>query len=239
MSELLLLRLEGPLQSWGTRARWDFRDTGDEPTKSGIVGLLGCALGCSRYDPYLEILSKNLTLGIRVENPGTKVTDFQTISGHLPMASGKLKPQISTIISEREYLQDAAFLVVLSAPTNILIQCFLVLSQPKWPIYLGRKSCIPSRPILQALTHDYETVEDALRKEPWEFGAKQLLKGKLPPRLRCILESADGNVIRTDQVRINPARMYGTRNVNIFYVDFPGEKEETADVPFKTDIKPG
>ena len=40
---ILLLRLEAPLQSWGTRSRWDVRDTATEPTKSGIIGLLGCA----------------------------------------------------------------------------------------------------------------------------------------------------------------------------------------------------
>ena len=48
MAEILLLRLEGPLQSWGGRARWDVRDTGRIPTKSGIVGLLGCALDIGR-----------------------------------------------------------------------------------------------------------------------------------------------------------------------------------------------
>ena len=42
---ILVLRLEGPLQSWGENAKWDFRDSSTMPTKSGIVGLLGCAMG--------------------------------------------------------------------------------------------------------------------------------------------------------------------------------------------------
>ena len=42
---ILFLRLEGPLQSWGIRSRWDVRETQPEPTKSGVIGLLGCALG--------------------------------------------------------------------------------------------------------------------------------------------------------------------------------------------------
>ncbi|RLI63234.1 MAG: type I-E CRISPR-associated protein Cas5/CasD, partial [Promethearchaeia archaeon] len=29
------MRLEGPLQSWGLESRWDMRDTGTEPSKSG------------------------------------------------------------------------------------------------------------------------------------------------------------------------------------------------------------
>src|SRR5205814_6367260 len=48
------LRLEGPLQSWGSRARWDVRDTEPEPTKSGVIGLLGCALGYPLGDTRLE-----------------------------------------------------------------------------------------------------------------------------------------------------------------------------------------
>ena len=41
----LLLRLVGPMQSWGTTSRFDQRDTGKEPSKSGIVGLLAAAMG--------------------------------------------------------------------------------------------------------------------------------------------------------------------------------------------------
>ena len=44
----LLLRLEGPLQSWGTSSRFPQRDTGFEPSKSGVIGLLCAALGKPR-----------------------------------------------------------------------------------------------------------------------------------------------------------------------------------------------
>ena len=42
---LLMLRLEGALQSWGDHSKWDIRDSGDFPSKSGVVGLLACAMG--------------------------------------------------------------------------------------------------------------------------------------------------------------------------------------------------
>ena len=48
MSSVLVLRLEGPLQSWGERSRWDVRETADRPTKSAVIGLLGAALGLKR-----------------------------------------------------------------------------------------------------------------------------------------------------------------------------------------------
>ena len=41
----LLLRLVGPMQAWGTSSRFDERDTGKEPSKSGVIGLLAAALG--------------------------------------------------------------------------------------------------------------------------------------------------------------------------------------------------
>jgi CRISPR system Cascade subunit CasD len=53
MANTLFLRLEGPLQSWGERARWDVRDTAPEPTKSGVIGLLACALGLSADEDWI------------------------------------------------------------------------------------------------------------------------------------------------------------------------------------------
>src|SRR5260370_29670583 len=85
---ILLLRVEGPLQSWGTRSRWDVRDSASEPTKSGIIGLLGCALGYPMYDPRLEALDSLLRFGVRVEHPGPVLADYQTITGFLPTAQG-------------------------------------------------------------------------------------------------------------------------------------------------------
>ena len=41
---VLLLRLAGPMQAWGTQSRFTVRDTGLEPSKSGVIGLLCAAL---------------------------------------------------------------------------------------------------------------------------------------------------------------------------------------------------
>lgn len=40
----LLLRLAGPMQSWGTDSKFDVRRTGREPSKSGVIGLVAAAL---------------------------------------------------------------------------------------------------------------------------------------------------------------------------------------------------
>jgi|SRR6056297_718595 len=47
MNKYLLLWLEGPLQSWGADSKFDRRDTLPFPTKSGVLGLILCAMGAS------------------------------------------------------------------------------------------------------------------------------------------------------------------------------------------------
>lgn len=222
---LLLLRLEGPLQSWGLRSRWDVRDTGEEPSKSGIVGLLGCALGYPVGDPRLEELDAQLRMGVRVEHPGTRLVDFQTITGVMPTASGGVRgspDDPATVISPRAYLQDAAFLVVLDGPDEVLRRCAAALAAPRWPLYLGRKSCIPTRPVLEGLTDAYSSIEEALERHPWDWGGRQTLK-EPPSTLRIVVEDPAGEAIRPDRIRVNPARMYANRTVRVGHVPFPGE----------------
>ncbi|MFJ1756208.1 type I-E CRISPR-associated protein Cas5/CasD [Kitasatospora sp. NPDC088134] len=76
---VLLIRLAGPLQSWGLRGRFALRDTHTRPTKSGVVGLCAAALGLDRDDP-LDGLAGAL-FGVRADRPGTLVRDYHTVGG--------------------------------------------------------------------------------------------------------------------------------------------------------------
>ena len=231
---VLLMRLEGPLQSWGVRARWDVRDTGPEPTKSGVIGLLGCALGCPMGDPELETLDRALRFGVRVEAPGRVMDDFQTITGFLPTAAGGyrysggttprsldkvladpgLEP--ATIVSPRSYLQDAAFLAALEetgATIGLLEQCARALQHPAWPVYLGRKACLPTRPVLDCLTDRYAGLEEALLLHPWSWlGAAMHPRETPTTSLTAYVEDPDGDAVRQDAIRTNAARQYGFRH---------------------------
>ncbi|MEK7721143.1 MAG: type I-E CRISPR-associated protein Cas5/CasD, partial [Elusimicrobiota bacterium] len=74
----LLLRLAGPMQSWGTTSRFDNRDTGKEPSKSGVIGLLAAAMGIDRENRTdLEPLTL-LVMGVRHDRPGIPKYDYQT-----------------------------------------------------------------------------------------------------------------------------------------------------------------
>lgn len=237
---LLLLRLEGPLQSWGTRSRWDCRDTGPEPTKSGIVGLLGCALGLRRRSVELEMLDAALRFAVRVDVPGIIATDYQTVTGYHRTAAGEYKiaggtvksharalqnPE-STIVSPRDYLHDARFLVVLSSDDGALLHQIAGekghprwpgdLRSPTWPIYLGRKSCVPTRPVFAELTTEFQSLEDAIKNAPMT-----LLPGRarLPARLDAWIEDPKGESERQDAMRLNQARFYGFRRCRFVQVD--------------------
>lgn len=241
---LLLLWLESPIQSWGTRSRWDVRDTGLEPTKSGVIGLIGCALGLDRSDPELERLDRVLHFGVRVDRPGVVAADYHTVTGYHRTAEGKYKHDASTaksyekaqeheeftIVSPRDYLQDAIFLVALVVKTehragngDLLGRIRDCLQAPKWPLYLGRKSCVPSRPVLGRLTEEYQDIEAALRAEPLAetrpSGSRKTVEAGYPGKIEAWIECPDGEHERQDAMRLNPLRFYDFRRCRRIEID--------------------
>ena len=168
---ILVLRLEGPLQSWGENAKWDFRDSSTMPTKSGIVGLLGCAMGQERGSQVLLELAKSITVAVRADRPGVKTVDFHSVTG-FPLRNaerkqrtdGKGKPS-DTFTTQREYLEDACFTVFIDTSPEWQQRIISALENPRWCMYLGRKSCVPSRPI-QAKAEEYADLLQAIKEYP-------------------------------------------------------------------------
>ncbi|WP_373292093.1 type I-E CRISPR-associated protein Cas5/CasD [Deinococcus ruber] len=140
---LLLLGLVGPLQSWSLSAPYRERTTHIIPTKSGVIGILSAAFGHSR-DADLRDLAE-LRLHIRIDRPGRKLRDFQVAQSAL-RANGKVDG--NTVITRREYLADAAFLAALEGSASLLNDVRSALQNPVYPIYLGSRCCLPSRPLV-------------------------------------------------------------------------------------------
>ncbi|MEV4351701.1 type I-E CRISPR-associated protein Cas5/CasD [Actinoplanes sp. NPDC049596] len=153
----LVLLLAGPMQSWGERAAFSRRDTLAYPTRSGIVGMLACALG----QPRTTALdwADNLTVHVRADHPGHLMQDFHTIGGGYPadhgMRNAEGKPrknkhgQASGTLTYRHYLADAAFTATVTVEDDALAaRLAAALTQPRWPLYLGRKSCPPAYRVL-------------------------------------------------------------------------------------------
>jgi len=195
MRSTLLLRLAGPLQSWGISSRYTERDTGSEPSKSGVIGILAAALGRSRSADLSDLAT--LTMGVRVDQEGVPGYDFQSAGAGddypgiamardsqsvierrlrefergtlLESARGK------SSISRRHFLQDAVFLVGLEGDdVAFLHHLDAALRAPIFPIGLGRRGYVPSVPVAMPPTEEHPTGvrdqtarEDALRDEPW------------------------------------------------------------------------
>ena len=57
-------------------------------------------------------------------------------------------------------------MVVLNLPDDWRERVTAALKQPVWPIYLGRKSCVPSRPVFEGVTEAYSDLLDAIQRYP-------------------------------------------------------------------------
>jgi len=163
MPAYLLFQLYGPLQSYGGVSPGELRSSQGHPSKSAVLGLLAGALGIERdQERRLADLSQGYWLAVRQDVPGTPLLDYHTAQtrpgkrgrfasrGH-ELSQG-LKPGESptTILSTRQYLQDALFTACLrgvegKAPYSLdaLAQA---LERPVFAPYLGRKSCPPGLP---------------------------------------------------------------------------------------------
>jgi CRISPR system Cascade subunit CasD len=158
----LILHLAGPLQSWGEKSRFNQRDTVRFPTRSGVIGLIASALGRRRDQPLDDL--RQLRIAVRADRPGTVLRDFHTVGGGMPpkltvaTAEGKHRPgETGTLVSHRYYLQDAVFTLALTTDAEhlpLLNQCQAALREPAWPLYLGRRSCPPTGPLLLTRTED-------------------------------------------------------------------------------------
>jgi len=150
----LFLRLEGPIQSWGDNSRFVIRRSADAPTKSGVLGLLCCAMGLRRQEADAALLElRQLRMAVRIDRQGTPWWDYHTIgarSGTMD-ATGTIKyiprtKKCETLISRREYVSDASYLVALKGEPGLIARLACHVKKPRWPIYLGRKSCPPCVP---------------------------------------------------------------------------------------------
>ncbi len=188
MTDYLLFHLYGPLQAWGEAAPGEVRQTADHPTKSGVLGLVGAALGLARDDDAAhQALDQGLNFAVRVDRLGRRLTDYHTVQAP---PKGKLKHQtrrdqltwtrrsdLETLLSRRDYLLDACFTVALSTTTATIDLQNLAnaLTRPHYPLYLGRRNCPPAWPLVPQLVQAPGLVE-AFAQVPLHEGLAVRLK---------------------------------------------------------------
>lgn len=221
----LVLRLSAPMQSWGTSSRFTERDTGREPSKSGITGLLAAALGRKRDAPLEDLTT--LTMAVRIDRPGVVETDYQTAGG------GKFRKNRygvrkadggagETVLSRRHYLADACFHVGLSGDDILLRHLDTALRNPVWPLFLGRKAFVPNPPLCLGLFPGNPVP--VLETIPWELRDGESNEN-IPKELRVLVECASGEGATRRDIPLSFApgdRRYGLRSVkNLTIKQFP------------------
>lgn len=215
---VLLLRLSGPMQSWGVQSRFSVRDTGLEPSKSGVVGLLCAALGRPRSAPLDDLAA--LGMGVRVDREGRLAYDYHTALNVYRAKGGRPKDCEPSV---RYYLADACFLVGLEGEDLGLLETLhQALRNPHWPLYLGRKAFVPGEPVwLPDGLRPGGRLEEALHTYAW-LGSDARSR---PERLRWVLEDPDGAEVRPDQPISFAERRFAPRRVTTRFAECPSVVE--------------
>lgn len=192
----LLLRLVGPMQSWGVQSNFTHRDTGLEPSKSGVIGLVCAALGRGRDQPIQDLA--RLRMGVRVDREGLVKYDYHTAGRDGYLKSKGDVERRDLIQSWRFYLADAAFLVGLEGnDLDLLARIHGRLHHPVWFLCLGRKAFVPGEPVWlpDGLKPDL-ALEAALKTYRRLREKRNLYEDE---RMRLMLETPDGEIVRPDQ----------------------------------------
>jgi CRISPR system Cascade subunit CasD len=161
--ETLIFQLQAPLSSWGEVAVGEYRPSTEYPSQSAIQGLLGAALGIGRDDDAAQtVLRTGYRLAVGVLSQGRLMRDYHTAQvpsrtdlKKRPHATRRdelslPKQDLNTILSSRDYRQDAAALVAVQLMVHSpysLTQLAEALKKPKYVLYLGRKSCPVAMPL--------------------------------------------------------------------------------------------
>ncbi len=164
------------MQSWGFASRFTRRTTALHPTKSGVIGLLAAAMGVDKHglDEAAQV-ARLATLECTIitlpkqrsgrELPILRLNDYHTIGGGYDKGTDWMKKPraasgatLETVLSERHYLLDARFGVLLEGERDWLEQVAGRLRDPVWGLWLGRKCCIPASPLLVGVASDVEAA---------------------------------------------------------------------------------
>ena len=195
MSDYLLMRLYGPLASWGEIAVGESRHSAMHPSKSALIGLLAAAVGVERSDEAgQQAMAQGYRFGIKLVCAGSPLRDFHTMGVGRPLRKEVFRTRRQelanperegTLLSSREYRCDSLAVVALQAQPNAphsLPSLAQALRTPSFPLYLGRKSCPPALPLApqivqaasvrealdQALPQSLLALTDALQPvQPW------------------------------------------------------------------------
>lgn len=131
----ILLKLAGPLQSWGTDSHFESRHTDFYPSKSAIIGLIAASLGYLRNEDEKVQRLNELNFAVRVDQQGLLTRDYHV--AHKYKSDGT---EGRNYVTNRYYLEDAVFVVAVSGEENLMSEIEVGLRRPYFQPFMGRRS---------------------------------------------------------------------------------------------------
>lgn len=238
MSSNLAFLLESPMQAWGASSRFGRRDTLPHPTKSGVLGMVAAAMGIDKFSvdeaeqlAPLRALKLNTYAVPKLNRwgdnlPTGRLQDFHTIGGgydktnpdeklHIPCKAAPPNPPFGTVITRRDYLTDARFLIILSGESETLKAIAASLQSPVWGTWLGRKCCIPSVPLHPVIDEDMERAAHTIMKKA------SIKLQPLDSYDRHLEQDSPESFLQRDQPSTYASRSYQSRPVRHLHPNQP------------------
>jgi CRISPR system Cascade subunit CasD len=256
-STWLVFELAGALASFGGVAPGQVRDTDVVPTRSALLGLLAAAMGITREESERQKqLGTDLAFACRVQHESaTLMRDYHTAQAPPePALKGRPrrtrkdelsvpKDDLNTVLSDRYYYSDFAATIAINGPAKTLVTLSAALKQPKFTLFLGRKSCPLGWPLYPVQIQS-ESLVDAFAQFDAAHAEKLKLGGLKPSSypnqaqlyaadeaLKDQLKSISANAMprgltRWDQPLDTAKRLYSQRTQ--WRVEAPSPKQESA-----------
>ena len=212
----IVLRLEGPLLAFGGVAVDQVGTTRDFPAASMLTGLLASALGYRRQDwERHQMLQDRLIYAARCDrmDPDSPITDTQNAQlaksdkGWTTWGKPEGRDGASYAAPHRrrrDYHADACVTVCLRlGPADSeprLEEVRAALERPCRPLFIGRKTCLPSWPLCERVGVSAPSAYAALAQVPSRWGnAQEGLRALWPldegpavgDRVRRVMDLAD------------------------------------------------
>lgn len=243
----LVFPIYAPMASWGDVAVGEYRPSYGYPSRSAVLGMVAAALGVTREDEAAHAqLAQELGVAVAVYSEGALLRDYHTAqsvstsdlkkrphrtrSDELAVA----KDDLHTILSTRDYRQDAVSMVLLysrrDAPQWTLEAIAAAIERPRFAMFAGRKACPLALPLAPAIV-EAENLMAALAESPEQTERLREQLGKQTFQLRYLAAEPDVSaglpvsyqVQRKDALLSRKRWQFGDRPENVYLVQAGSE----------------
>lgn len=243
----LVFPIYAPMASWGDVAVGEYRPSYGYPSRSAVLGMVAAALGVKREDEAAHAqIAKELAVAVAVYSEGSLLRDYHTAqsvsTSHLKKRPHRTrsdelavaKDDLHTILSTRDYRQDAVSLVFLyhriDGPQRALEDIAAAIERPRFALFAGRKACPLALPLAPSVV-EADDLMAALAESGEQTERLRDQLGKQLIRLRFLAAEPDVSaglpvsyqVQRKDALLSRKRWQFGDRPENVYLVQADSE----------------